>query len=322
MAQFEIYRSTDGSAPTLDGQAGSLVAVLDACLRTGYGSKTGAGWTKPYTGTNKAAFQQGAGSGFLLRIQDDGPGAATTQEARVRGYESMSDVDTGSGPFPTVAQQANGLFVRKSAAANGTARDWIVLADARTAYIAIKSEVASAASGNWYAWMFGDFFSLVPGDAYNCMIIARTTENSSSVSSGGRLGNLSAAVAPNQGHYAARGYAGTGGSIAVGKQGDAAKANGNTDNYGVITFPNPADGGLYLSPIWIIENSNTVRGRMRGYWHQCHAQGSFADCTNSNVGDTASGAGDLSGKSFLFIRPDGNSAVFPFETSNTLETNS
>ena len=33
---------------------------------------------------------------LYLRVADDGTGAATY--ARVRGYESMSDVDTGSDP--------------------------------------------------------------------------------------------------------------------------------------------------------------------------------------------------------------------------------
>jgi hypothetical protein len=40
-----IYRSTDGSAPVLTGQAGKLTDLLDAILVNGYGSKTAAGWT-------------------------------------------------------------------------------------------------------------------------------------------------------------------------------------------------------------------------------------------------------------------------------------
>ncbi|WP_297486902.1 MULTISPECIES: hypothetical protein [Pseudomonadota] len=34
-----IYSSKDASAPALTGIAGSLVAVLDACLVNGYGTK-------------------------------------------------------------------------------------------------------------------------------------------------------------------------------------------------------------------------------------------------------------------------------------------
>ena len=64
-----IYRSSDAGAPSLTGAAGSLIALLDACLRTGYGTKAGAGWTKPFTGTNIAAFRQGAGgNGRYLRV--------------------------------------------------------------------------------------------------------------------------------------------------------------------------------------------------------------------------------------------------------------
>ena len=60
-----IYKSTDSGAPTLTGQAFSLISLLLACLVDGYGSKAAAGWTKPYTGTNLA-------SGNVLRFNVQG----------------------------------------------------------------------------------------------------------------------------------------------------------------------------------------------------------------------------------------------------------
>ncbi|MGE3907973.1 MAG: hypothetical protein AB7K36_01385, partial [Chloroflexota bacterium] len=57
MTTTRIYRSTDSGAPVLTGQAGSLLNLLDKCLVDGYGSKAAAGWSRPYTGTNKTAYR-------------------------------------------------------------------------------------------------------------------------------------------------------------------------------------------------------------------------------------------------------------------------
>ena len=58
-----------------------------------------------------------------MRI-DDTPG----RYARMRAYESMSDVDTGIGPTPTDTQLAGGLYIPKSPEANATRRRWVVVA--------------------------------------------------------------------------------------------------------------------------------------------------------------------------------------------------
>lgn len=52
------------------------------------------GFSKAFSGTNKAAYRADdvASSRLYLRVADDGTGAATY--ARVRGFETMSDVDT------------------------------------------------------------------------------------------------------------------------------------------------------------------------------------------------------------------------------------
>ena len=184
MARFTVYRSTDPGAPTMTGEVGKVVALLDACLVNGYtASITGitrvgtvatvvcgtthnlitgqsvlitgadqadyngtfvvtvvsaavfsytvggtpvtpatgtmtykrlaAGWTKPFVGTNKAAFKQGTGANdFYVRILDDGSGTGGAKEALARGFETMSDVDTGTGDFPTVAQVSFGKIGR------------------------------------------------------------------------------------------------------------------------------------------------------------------------------------------------------------------
>jgi len=324
MAQFTVYKNTDGSAPAMDGTVSALIDVLDGCLVNGYGAKTAAGWTKPYTGTDLAAYLQGAGSGFYLRVNDAGPGAGAAKEARIIGYETMSDVNTGTGPFPTVAQMTNGMFVRKSVAADATARDWIVMADDRTAYVFIKSEVAVGVAGVWYAFMFGDFYSVVNADAYNCMIAGRVTENSATASVD-KLDQLTSTGlingTPPTANYFARGYTGVGGSVATIKVGNYSLAAQTTPTQlnGIVAYPNPSDGGMYISKVWIGDNTTaptpSVRGWMRGFWHFCHPIASVADA------DTVSGTGDFAGKTFLFIKTSGNSGVYMIETSNTVDVN-
>jgi len=39
----KYFRSDDTGAPTLTGQAGSLISLLDACLINGYNTKTPSG---------------------------------------------------------------------------------------------------------------------------------------------------------------------------------------------------------------------------------------------------------------------------------------
>jgi hypothetical protein len=115
-----VYRYDDVGAPTLSGTAGALIGVLDHALVTGQG------WSKVYSGTNLAVYRAPAGNQLYLRVDDTG-----TTAARIVGYETMSAVSTGTGPFPTEAQVAGGLYAPKSANVNATARNWVIVANDR-----------------------------------------------------------------------------------------------------------------------------------------------------------------------------------------------
>lgn len=85
-------------------------------------------WEVAYTATNKRAYRSSDpyGSRFYYRVDDTG-----TVAAQLRGYEQMTDVDTGTNPFPTPAQLAN-AYIIKSSAANATAVPYCLAADSRT----------------------------------------------------------------------------------------------------------------------------------------------------------------------------------------------
>jgi hypothetical protein len=319
MAQFTIYASTDASAPVLNGVAGSLLTVLDACLVNGYGSQVQAGWSKPFANSGNIGCYTNAGTGLSVSINDNGPGGGTGKEARATGYEVLTSVSTGTGPFPNVTQGASGagfVVIRKSNSTSSTARDWFVIADNLTFYLFMATQdVANAYMG----FMFGDFFSLKSAtDSYRCMIIGRTAENSDTSSE--TLHLLQSNITANSaGKFIARSYGGGGTSIQVGTHGDSSKTNSSFLN-GVMQFPNGPDGALYLTPVWVHESStSTIRGRLRGFYQQCHPDLSFSD------GTTFSGAGDYAGKTFRMWKlaaGNGGVGIFTIETSATLETNS
>lgn len=184
MAVPTVYRYDDASAPVLDGTVSSLIALLDACLVNGYGAKAAAGWTKPHAGTNKAAFRNdsAAGTGMYLRVLDDASGTGGARDAIVRAYSSMSDVDTGTHPAPTVAQTAVGLYMKKSVTADSTARPWILVADEKTCYLWVATAGAGVETYSFYA--FGDYEALDGDTAFNYFLSARSA-TASTTSVGG-----------------------------------------------------------------------------------------------------------------------------------------
>ena len=258
------------------------------------------GWTRAYTGTNKAAYRQGAGSnGFLLRVDDSG----TATSARTVGYESMSDVDTGVAPFPTAAQVSGGLFFTKSSAASATARPYIIACSDKLLLLAINHD-SSATWATTAVSVFGDTKSYKSGDAFHAVIIGDTSLAAGSFAVGGVTG-------ASAGHYLARTYTQLGTAVTCSKHGDMGLANSVTAFIGStgLTYPHPVDGGLYMSPIFVRESSLLARGTLPGYWWPLHAKPLVSL-------DTFSGTGALAGKTFIAFNAPANAQVF-LETSDT-----
>lgn len=317
-----VYASTDASAPTLNGQAGSLVTVLDAILVTGYGAQLPAGWAIAFTGTNKRIYRAPTGAlrGFF-RVQDDSPSPtlAAGREALLRGSEAASAIDTQTNLFPTAAQLASGLFIRKSAYADATAVPWIAVADDRTLYFFCNVKDYPG----WAAFMIGEYFSLKPtADAYNGMVIGRNASQvaatPTALATQEGLHLLSAITAVTGGHYLARSFSEfMASAVNVGKHGNAAHSAATL--VGLTDYPNPVDSTLHLSQVWVHEPAANpiIRGRLRGFWHFLHPVGSPV-----NHLDTWSGSGSLAGKTFMAIKPTPDGlGMFVIETSNTWETN-
>lgn len=325
--QFTIYKSTDASAPVLNGTAGSLLTVLDACLVNGYGAKTGAGWTIAYTGTNKRVYRQGGGNSLCYyRVRDTGAGSGSYTEAQIFAAESMSGVDTVvSGRFPLVADSNltdNALIIRKSSALDSTPRPWVIAADNRTCYLITDSGNSGTSALGLH--VLGDTYSHVTNDPYAACVMARPASSGENNANPtvvlGKGKSLYAFSSTSWGLFYQRGYAGTGGACPAHVLGSIATATtpdgGGVIQTGYLPYPNGPDGGLWLERISLIENVTggqvNLRGWLRGLWRPMHAASNFAS------GDTLAGTGVLAGRSFLFWRVE-TSCVVAIETSATVE---
>lgn len=271
LTHTRYFRWDDTGAPTLNGTVGSLIALLDACLvgtsgvayGTGGGTKYAAGWTKEYSGTNKAAYRNAVaagGTGCYVRVIDNASGVAGAKEAFATVFSSMSDIDTGTNMTPTGAQLSTGSVWRKSTTADSTARKWICVADELTLYLSVECDPLA---GNFdrAIYMAGDFNSFVAGDGYAYAIAGKTSANTatgneawlSTVATTGTPGS-------NNGLWIGKPYSLTGDPVraaicAIGTPG----ANGGSG----MGDPSIGTSMLFFAPA-LIATESIIRGKLRG----------------------------------------------------------
>lgn len=228
-----------------------------------------AGWAKMFSGTNLAAYKPTdlAATGCMVRVDD-----TTAQYCRLVGYETMSDVNTGTGPFPTTAQLNGGVYWSKSGTTNSVSKRWIIAADGRFFYSG--REYYASWPGTYEQMAFGDMVPQRSGDAFSCMLIGNLVDQSNGtnpIASGNMFYGDPATVASV---WCARSYTAMGGSVQMRKQwvlpnmGGGFNSGGSAfgTSYGT-PYPNPSDGGLYVGPLYLSENTNlAIRGVAPGYW--------------------------------------------------------
>lgn len=204
-----------------------------------------ADWEEAFTGTLKAVFRskvEGPGSTrFFYRVSDTVEGNI----ARLRGFESMTDVDTGAGPYPTVSQVAGeGLGIFRS---NGPGRGaglpadaWAAVCDNRTVYLTLaRYQNQSIPSSTLFCSLmwFGDEQPL------------NNTDNFCAAVGGGEDQLFSAT------YFRARAF-----GAGVGSQ-----STNSPSNLEPQTLPSPVFGGLLLlQPRLLLNGSSNYRSVLRG----------------------------------------------------------
>lgn len=320
VTQLKIYQSWDPGAPVLTGQVGSFLAVLNAILVNGYGSKASAGWTKPFAdGTNIGSFRQGGGNRIYMDVIDNAVGGTsgpTAYEAGYYGYETMTAPSTGTGKFSYTATV--NIFL-KSITADATARRWICFADDATLYFFSQNGAVNNLSvAYWSGCQFGEFYSFVPNDQCRNYIVSRSNTGGTAYS----WDYTNTACYINQtiaGYMLQRAWGGAGAtSIAMGIHCDAAKSSDITlVKGGMPGAVSLSDNTQWIAPTYIHENlTASVRGRRKGWWQYCH------DHSKLSCGQIIQGSNELAGRQFMVISPVGvdYSAVL-IEITNTVERN-
>jgi hypothetical protein len=285
------YYATDAEAPILNGNLGSLKAVLLECLVNGYGSKDPAGWTLEFDDTNRMVLKQGAGNQRYFRFNDNL--TLIPRQATVACYETMSDVDTGTNRIPSGVEE--GLYIDKSESSNSASpRDWMLFATESAVWL-VTNTSSTGAFGSNHITFFGDFPSFKQGDLWNTSIIGKETSGATDV-----FDDTSLIATTCTGHFVFKSYTELGSCIKLGKHWDSNKST--------CQFPNPVDGSLLYSKLWLTE-PNVVRGHLPGIRHILHPVASF------NQGDTFEGEVDDVNRTFQIIKT--TSYAYAIEISDT-----
>lgn len=227
------------------------------------------GFSKVYSGTNKAVYRANAvtSTRLYLRVDD----ATDAQWAYLRGYETMSDVDTGTNPFPSSGE----VYHYKSSAASSATRSWNLFGDGHFFHLSAQTDAT-----NWPgAAGFGDLVSYNSADAYGCMIYGHSAKSATSTN----MVNLS--VADQAGQYIARAVSQIGTSTGFGKHSNPKMTSfGNSVN---LLYPDAATNGLVVYPVEIWEsNGITIRGKFPGIYCPMHH---YTSLTHGGVYDGVSG---------------------------------
>lgn len=168
MATGHFYLNSGSGGPSLTNAAGSLIAVLDWMLDVAGGTN----WQKVFSKTNVAVYRSTTGQRFYLRVDD-----TVGQIARLRMYQTMTDVDTGTFSSPNGSPQSTS-YCTMIKTDQASAATWYAVGDQR--FFFMMSMHDNIGSYRYFAPMaFGEFNSYDPLDSYNTILLgSHYTSNS------------------------------------------------------------------------------------------------------------------------------------------------
>ncbi|WP_448252935.1 hypothetical protein [Ottowia oryzae] len=186
---FEVGAFVQVQGSTLGGIDGVNARVLSAtsssitfATAAANGSYSGGGmtvkyashpqWERAFLDGNVAVYRSThpLSSGFCYRVKDP-----AGQVALVRGFESMSDAQTGVAPFPTVDMAAGeGLFWAKSYSNNSNPINYLIGCDGQS--VIVNLSPTTGVSDRWLPYGFGKAVPLAAdGDAWAEFVVGSTS---------------------------------------------------------------------------------------------------------------------------------------------------
>ena len=259
----------------------------------------GAGWTIPFTATNKAVFKQGAASNGLYLDLDD----TATLASEVRGYETMTGVGVGIAPFPTVAQESSNRWLK-----GVSDSAWIIVADESFVMVWTPAQVSTI--GNSGAWFFGDYRESFGVNNYGTLLVGTSSGASPTMS----LIYLDAnsASTSNQ-RYIARDYTeiGSARNVCIVGNGSMSRGAAMCSSSGQ-DYPDPLSGNVYVQELAIMSagGADNLLGHIDGAFTMLHA----IPLGTSDINFFA-GSGDFINDEFVYM-PGYNTGALVFKVSD------
>ncbi len=134
------------------------------------------GFNIEYTASNQRVYRAPSGNRHYLQVID----SADTYTGRVRGYQTMSAINTGTGPFPTTSQSSTNLRWPRPDPSISTL-PWVVWGDEKRFWVGIPTY-----STDYRIWFFfgESAFSYKGGDVQDTILYGYVnTDGSDTISS-------------------------------------------------------------------------------------------------------------------------------------------
>jgi hypothetical protein len=242
--------------------------------------KASLGWSRPFTDTNVAVYRSNdlGSNRFFLRVNDNGIGAGSFKDAVASGFETMLDVNSGTGQFPLSSALnptlGGGVIWQKSGTLDSTARAWGIIGDEKTFYLFINTS-------QHFMYGFGHFIPYRPGDGFNTFIGGNRSPNNGTTHPNERIFGSAIGIEQNQtsvGTFVARSFIQVGPSVPVINTsyhasnldwGPWNNVNASTNQPKGVTGINAPNQGVFFLPIFLVEPGGGgphVRGRLPGIY--------------------------------------------------------
>lgn len=261
--QFRVIAATGTTVTFMVNAAASATATGTITAKV-----APLGWTSPFRDTHKAIYQRSDPEATATLLYVDEASGPDGRMAWVRMFDAALSIHHLSGPCPNYdLKAASGFVWWNSDQANATARPWRLIGDDRAFWFISSHNLSYPSSAQWY--FFGDMVSLKTPDPYCAMLWAGNGISADYADGMNSPAELNSSWFNNR--YV-RGRANNESQdVLVYSLGHFLNNYTNMGaNPNPISFPNPANNGLVLTPVKLVEQGFGIRGYLPGIYQSYH----------------------------------------------------